>query len=126
MPRKKKTDTILSDTEKELRSLTDRKVELLNNLVQLEKNYNGLANPEIKNPEEWLYGLPIESLRHLSMEGKRRTRLGDVRLREGFKKSSLETIQELEVVDQKIRGLKLDLVSEKIKIALDESENHSK
>lgn len=122
MARKKKSKKTDSDKEREIQKLIDRKLEISKNLAILFVLYNNLSNAEIKSPEDWIYGFPIESIKHLS-SSKRRTRLGDVRARADIKKSSLGIVIELEQIDKQIRGLRLDLISEKIETTLKESEN---
>ena len=104
--------------QKQLDDLNKQKIELLKNLVQIENTYNSLVNPKIKTAEDWLYGLPIESLNPLSHNCKLRTRLGDARTRASLKKSSVKALDEIEKIDRQIKNAHIDLVGEQINSTL--------
>lgn len=117
MPKIRKSKKISSKQE-EIDRLFDRKTQLLKELCKLEEQYNSLSNTEIKTAEDWLYGLPIESLQTLNADGNRRSRLGDIRVRSELKKASIKAIQEIDLIDQQIKLASFDLVSAKIAFTL--------
>lgn len=109
--------------QKELDSLNDKKIDILKNLSKIEQQCLKISTtPEIKTSEDWLYGLPIESLKHLNSLGKLRTRLGDLRLKEDLKKSTLNALKYLEIIDNEIKIAQIDLLTIKIGETLNKAE----
>lgn len=102
-----------NDLQSELNDLRKRKFILLQQISKLEKDYNGLVNEKIKSADDWLYGLPIESLNDLD-DKNLRTRLGDVKQRNNWRKASKKACLELEEIASKIKDLEIDLINVKI------------
>lgn len=91
---------------------------LLEYLLDIETKYNSLSNQNIKTPEEWLYGLPIDSLKDLDLTSPIRTRLGDAKERTKLKKESTKIVKEIESIEHRIKIAKLDLAIAEINYGL--------
>lgn len=98
-----------------LADLIDRKIGLINNLIDLEKQISLLLAVDGKN---WTVGFPIESLKDLSAGSNLKTRLGDFNTRAKLKKICLQNLEELDSLDDLIKISFLELVIEKVNLAI--------
>lgn len=104
-----------SQKKQELADILDKKIAMINGLVSAGQELASLATLD---SEESLATFPIESIIHLPT-GKQKNILGGFKKRKTLLKSCNTTLDELDVMDGKIRLLVMDLVIEKINIALE-------
>ena len=111
-----------------LNELTEQKISLLHDLAVLIAEYNGLAKDGF-SAEDWLFGLPIESVKELragwvgddnslKKSEKRRTRLGDLKIRSVLKKKSAELESKIQQIDTEIKNIRVLLLEEQIEQVL--------
>jgi hypothetical protein len=108
----KKKNSKIEKIEKNLMGLLDKKNSLLKSLINCEEQFNSLIS-DVKTADDWVYGLPIDSIKDLN-NPNRKSRLGVLRTRSELRKSSLKTLSEIDSLDNQIKLVKVDLISEKI------------
>lgn len=126
MARTKKPRTILStlpevlQKQQILNELVALKLSLVDTLIQTQQHYNSLGAPA-GTAEEWLYSLPIDSLKKLEEKAlgtNKRTKLGDLKTRAKLRRVNDKVLEELESINRKIRYAQLDLVAERLNATL--------
>lgn len=104
-----------SQKKQELTDILDKKISMINGLISSEQELASLATLD---SQESLATFPIESILDLP-NGKRKNILGGLNRRQKLLKSCNSTLDELDLMDGQIRLLVMDLVIEKIKLALE-------
>ena len=94
-----------------LEGLIDERISLYDEFLNIEKMYNELG-ADVESAEKWLLSLPIESLSE--MNGKHRSKLGDLKKRSELRKESIKTIKQINIIDSEIKMAELDLIKQKV------------
>lgn len=108
-----------------VRELKEEKALLFEELVQIQTQYDGIAESVIDDVDNWINGLSIDSLHSLEPKESGRTCLGDFRAREFLRGEMDEIKRHLESVNTQIRTASLDFIELQIK-KLDVKLNESK
>lgn len=118
-PKKSKTNipSNIVEAQRKLDTLLDEKYSLLRDLSNIHNEFNSLSDKDAKSPDDWLYGLPIETASALN-EKNRMTRLKKVRVRKGLRKDSSKVLDQIDRLETEIRIAYLDLLTEKVTSAL--------
>lgn len=117
MSNKKK---ISSKKQLNLSNLVDSKFVLLKDLDLIRTEFNRLADSDMVSVESWIYSLPIE--KSSDLENPKMSRLGKVQARKKLYQSSMQVLSKIEKVEDEIKLAYIDVLAEKIDLALSEND----
>lgn len=113
---KKQLNKQLSEREKEVQNLLGERTKLTVKLAGCVDKYNSLCS-NVTDADEWVYSLPINSIKELGSKRKR-TKLGDLKIRSNLKKQASKLQEEIQSIDNKIKIAQISLTQEKINFLL--------